>query len=352
MPTSLIAFFSSDAQELYKADVYRALALPVGSVLHFRYERKYIQSDLLSKLSSLKNAKGLIFFVSGNDLNLQPNQRNLQSHSIRLVTIKEIVEDQNLDSLHFYLELEAFADYSAHPGTSPDLLPPTTFVSQITVDDGPNKGWSDRVKRVAQFFPKLMFFTIQGVSQNGSPVLPSYNSHTRTSEYHVYEETAYQCEVTFFDPENRGTGLEVSTNNAAVQFVVPPNHRLGAQRDTTTFDIQTHTIPQNSLICFSHLTDRLGHYLGTPMPDAWRVELKWIVGRGRGRTIWFGLASSIAALGLILAKVATDDLSKIITQPFWPDIVQAAWPNLLAAVVALGLVGFSAGYLYEFFNKK
>ncbi len=37
-----IVFFSLDARDLYKADVYRALALPTGYALQFRYQRKYI----------------------------------------------------------------------------------------------------------------------------------------------------------------------------------------------------------------------------------------------------------------------------------------------------------------------
>ena len=44
MPSETIALFSSDARDLYKADVFRALALPAGYVLHFRYPQKYVRS--------------------------------------------------------------------------------------------------------------------------------------------------------------------------------------------------------------------------------------------------------------------------------------------------------------------
>ena len=57
-----ICAFSSDSRELYKADIYRALALPNDHVIHFRYKRKYVDDNLFEDLNSLRNKEVIIFF--------------------------------------------------------------------------------------------------------------------------------------------------------------------------------------------------------------------------------------------------------------------------------------------------
>jgi hypothetical protein len=104
-----VAFYSSDARDLYKADVYRALALPKGYVLQFRYLKKYIHPDLLANLSNLRGQAGLIFFVSGNNPPVPPTgagngqgrQPALGIHPIRHVTIRDIKIDDNTESILF-----------------------------------------------------------------------------------------------------------------------------------------------------------------------------------------------------------------------------------------------------------
>lgn len=337
MPRKTIALFSSDARELYKADIYRALALPSGYVLHFRYERLYIEPGLLARVFSLKGESATIFFVAGNNISIPPAERQVSLYSIREVTIKDIVNDLNIDSIHFYLELGDFVDATPHTATDHALLAPKTFVSEISVDDGPNKNWSQRVAAISAHFQDLMFFTIQAIKKDGHVQLPFYDSNTRSSEYRLNEESAYECAIAFLDPGTKPHGLEVANGNDAVQLIVPAKHRLGAGRDMTIFNLQTHTLPQKNIICFSHLQDS-----GATNREAWSIELKWKLTRGVRQAVIFGIASGVAAIGLAVGKLATDNLAGTNYGPL----------NWILGLVSVAFIGSAAGYLYEFFNKK
>jgi len=71
------AFFSSDARELYKIDIFRSLSLPNNHVIKLRYIEDYISDDILDKLSSIKNSEGILFFSSGNKLDEPKEKRKI-----------------------------------------------------------------------------------------------------------------------------------------------------------------------------------------------------------------------------------------------------------------------------------
>jgi len=343
MGRQLIAFFSSDARELYKVDVYRAAALPQGYVIHFRYERRYVHAGLLSQISKLKKSPGVIFFLAGNDLKEDANDRILTRHSLREVVIRDVVEDLTIDTFHFYLELGPFIDASPHSSTDASLLPPNAFVSEISVEEGPNKTWLHRVKELTPFFKSVTFFSVQAVSHGKKTLKPTYDQFSRSSEYSLAEESKFQCKLTWYDPDARDTGFSVTnTSSVLVDLAIPPNHRLGAQKDTAIFEVYTHSLAQKQASSLSYIQDRKAVMDGKEEPDAWRVELKWSVTRGKGKAILFGALSTAAACGLVLAKLATDNLGATTFGRI----------NYVLAAVAVPLIWVSAGWLYAFFNKK
>jgi hypothetical protein len=342
MSQPVIGFFSSDATELYKVDVYRAVALPTGYVIHFRYERQYVHPELLTRLSKLNGSNGIIFFVAGNDPNKNPSERTLSWYSVRRVIVRDVQENPTIDTFHFYLELGDFIDATPHSGTNKSLLPPYAFISELSVDEGPNKHWLDRVKQLAPFFRGVAFFTIQDVSHRDTRVAPVYDRYARASQYPLEEEETYQCTITWYNPEGRETGLSATNTNPAVDLAIPANHRLAAERDTRVFDLQTHSLAQKRLVATSYINDRAAQFNGQAAADAWRVEIKWTISRGWRKAILFGVLSAAAALGLGLAKLATDDLR---TASF-------DWHNVMVAAAALLFIGVAAGWLYDFFNKK
>lgn len=345
MPEPIVALFSSDARELYKADVYRAVALPAGYAIHFRYPRAIIHGSCLTKIDKLKNRKGVIFFVAGNDTNLPEDQRNITIHSVRYVTILDIDEDLEIAHYHFYLRLDEFADVTPHSGVDRDLLPIRTFVSEIPVKEGVNNKWIDRVKVLAPHFQGLAFLMVKGIWGSGKLLTPTYDRENRASRYNLSEESQYRCTLTWYNPGARDTGIHVeNSKDSIVELSVPEDHRFGVHEDSDRFKLHTHSLVYKTAETSTYIYDRKGHYNGVEEPKAWRIQLNWTVTRRRKRAVTFGALSALAAVGLLLAKAASDQVTSraaIFDWTFWA-----------LSLTALTCIWCSAGALYELFNKK
>jgi hypothetical protein len=344
MPSETIALFSSDARDLYKADVYRALALPKGYVLHFRYPQKYIQPEILMNLESVVNQHGVIFYVSGNDTSIAPDQRQLTLYSIRSVVIKDIVPDPNIGSVHFYLEMRNFADVTPHAGTNRSILPPTLFVSKISVEEGPNNEWINRVDAVRAHFTSLPFFLLESVRQGARHLSPAYSEPDKASSYHLHDESDYQVNIVTYDPTMGTTGLTVENGSTDITLAIPVGHRIGAQSDAQPYKLQTHSLPRQKVASYSRF---LGVNYATTAPPApggpdYRVMLEWTVQKKWTKVWQFGGLSILASLGLGLAKLATDDLATF----------KVSYINGLFALGAAACIGLAAALFYVVFNKK
>lgn len=155
MPPKILALFSSDARELYKADAYRVLALPSGYSIQLRYKRKYIDGATLAQIQQLQGRQGIVFFVSGNDTGKPEDARSLSLTSLRAFEVLEVAEDTKIETFNFYVKLGNFIDATPHSATSAQLLPPRAFVSELTVEEGPNNAWLNRVTSICSHFPNL-----------------------------------------------------------------------------------------------------------------------------------------------------------------------------------------------------
>ncbi|QEH36463.1 hypothetical protein OJF2_50270 [Aquisphaera giovannonii] len=339
MPDKILALFSSDSRELYMADAYRVLALPPGYSIQLRYRRKHIEGATLARITTLRGRRGIVFFVSGNkpDSGLE-----MRLTSLRRFEVADVQKDSNIGTFNFYIKLGDFADAAPLHETAAALLPPAAFVSELSVQEGPNNAWLDRVNAVAGFFPNLTFFLINGIYHGQKPVPPFFNADTRASEFHLDEESRYECRMTLHVPEVRPTGISTSNSSTVAQLNVPANHRVGAQNDTAVFEIQTQALQQRELACSTYLWDRCGEVGGKSEPEAWRIELRWRVRRGRAKAVLFGGLMAAAATGVAIAKYAADKIA----------VTPSSAKDWGLAVVGAVVIGVCAGWLYEFFNKK
>ena len=338
MTDKILALFSSDSRELYKADVYRVLALPPGYCLQLRYRRKHIDGAALAKINTLVGKQGIIFFVAGNDLSKPKHERTLTLTSLRAFEVVEILEDANIETFNFYVKLGKFADATPHPQTALNFRPTQAFVSELSVDHGPNGTWMNRVTAIAPHFPNITFLFVNGIYRGQKPVPSTFNKDSFASEFLLDEESRYKCRMTLHDPTVRPTGLSTFNTSTAAQLNVPADHRLGTQNESAIFEIQTNSLQQREVACSSYLWDRCGK----PEPEAWKVELRWRVRRGRAKAVMFGVLMAASAAGVAVAKVATDRLS---TTPI-------SMTNWALAILGGVIIAVYAGWLYEFFNKK
>jgi len=344
MPSETIALFSSDARDLYKADVFRALALPAGYILHFRYPQQYVQPELLINLASVVNQQGVIFYVSGNDTSIAPDKRQLTTYSIRSVVIRDVVIDPNIGSIHFYLEMGDFTDATPHAATDKAILPPTLFVSKISVDFGPNNKWINRVDAVKAHFADIPFFLLESVRQGSTRLSPTYSEPDKSSSYHLDDESDYQVHIITYDPTMGATGLTVENGSADVTLSIPTGHRIGAQSDAQPYKLQTHSLPRQKVSSYSRFLGVNYAVTAAPAPGRpdYRVMLEWTIKKKWTKVWQFGLLSVLAAVGLGLAKFATDDLSTF----------KGSYANVLFALGAAACIGLAASLLYVAFNKR
>jgi len=344
MSNETIALFSSDAENLYKADVYRALALPTGYILHFRYPQQFVQPELLTNLASVINQSGIILYVPGNDTSILPDERQLSWRSIRSVIIRDVEIEHHIGSVHFYLEMGDFSDATPHAATNRAILPPHLFVSKITVDLGPNKKWIDRVNAVKDHFRGLPFFLIESIRQGIKRISPTYSPPNKSSSYHLKDETDYQLNIIIYDPTKGAAGLKVENGSADVTLSIPAEHCIGAESDARTYRIQTHSLPRQKASSYSRLTGV--NYAAVEVPAPGHpdncITIEWTITKRWTKAWLFALLSVLASVGLGLAKFATDDLSRF----------SGSYANVLFAMGAATCIGLSAGLLYVAFNKK
>ena len=343
MSKKVFAFFSSDAREKYKSDIFRTLALPHKYVIHFRYQTKYIQPKLLSNLNTLLNKEGVIFYANGNDTNKDKDKREITFLSIRNVIIKDIYRDDTLDLVNFYLELSDFVDCKFIENTPKELVTPNFSVSEIEIDSGQKNKWGERVNLLQNYLKNTLYYFINSVRQGNTELEPKYSKLAKESFYELNDESDYQIYFSVFDPSNGEYGLEVKNSGDTFDIDIPYEHKVAAPRDTELFVLHTHTLQvlSKSEVTTYSIRSSSPTVAPTPMIDL-SVKLHWKIIKKFWNIVLFGIFSIIAAIGLALAALASTDLSK----------TSFTMLNIALAVISALLIGFAASLLFWMFNKQ
>lgn len=201
----VICAFSSDSRELYKADIYRALALPEGHILHFRYERKYVDDDLLERLTAEGIQRIAIFYTHGNQPDGHHNK--LIHTSIRwaqLVGCPELSEDT--DVFHVYMKLGGFCDLTIDSSNVSEKQPPTNFFSILDCSElNDAETWHSRVERIKDFFPNISFFQLKGIYKAkivGSDKKQNlkYKNNEKSCHYDLHQGKNYLLKLSLGNP--------------------------------------------------------------------------------------------------------------------------------------------------------
>jgi hypothetical protein len=149
-----------------------------------------------------------------------------------------------------------FSDSSHHSGTSPDLLPPNFWASRIPLQDSPSKSWINRVKAIESLLGSRLYFNVASVTRDGKPLKPVYSTHDKASRFELKDEVGYQVELSFYDPRDGQSGLAVHGSSEDVVLNIPATHKVGAERDTKTYELHTHTLSKRRLVAYSELKER------------------------------------------------------------------------------------------------
>lgn len=328
----IICAFSSDYRELYKADIYRAMSLPEGAILHFRYRKKYVDSNLIAANPELIGRRVAIFFVHGNK---DDGSTNVARTSVRYATISKHEISFDTDVFHVYLKLAEFCNLTIDSGNSAEKLPSNRFFSELecTPEAGGNS-WMERVGEVSQLLPSLLYFQIKGISDEGNAECRlKYTEDGRSCHYTLTGGKRYVLKLAVANPRG-GTEsvlLEESSKSISINSINPLES--SALVDDAFIPLIVHNLQvlsQPALLSFKPTMD-----LKDRSDYSTNIELK--LHTGWVRPILFGLFS-LVALGAAMA-----------VQPVNPSYVTASLTKMLICGLAFWA---ASGALYFWFNKK
>ncbi|MCK5581069.1 MAG: hypothetical protein KAJ18_07320 [Candidatus Omnitrophica bacterium] len=289
----LIGFFSSDARPLYIEDIYRAMALPEKSIIHFRYNQKYVQDDIVSDSSKYVNREGIIFFTTGNDLEKTPEDREIKHHSIRKVRIKSIYKSEDTRYFHFLLEL---GDYYDCEITNTEQ---NKFAAFVSVKEGINHCWIDRVKAIESYFEDILFFKYEILSKNEKKKLfPKYSKSYKDTIYQLNDESDYKILFSFYDKKNGDSKLNIN-DSEYIDIHYKECSKIGALIDDRYFNLSTRTIHQrkkNEIL-------KISPSLPKNSKLSYEVVTRFEITKSYKKAIFYGFLSSFLFISIVLSQV-------------------------------------------------
>lgn len=330
---NLIGFFSSDARPLYKEDIYRTLALPGNSIIHFRYNQKYIQNDIVRNYKEHIGKLGVIFFVTGNDLTKEEKDRNIEYHSIRKVTTKDILISKDTGYFHFYLELNDFIDCDL------SINNPDKFVTRIAINEGIKHSWLERVEAVKDHFDDILFFKYELFSKNNKLISPIYSKLNNDAIFHIDDEKEYKLSFSFYDKLQGKSSLNIEDSNCMDVYYKECSN-IGTLIDNRSFKLMTHIVSQNK----TPSVLRISPDPSDNIKDGLKYEVVsfFEIHKRRFNTIIFGVISSFVFIAIILTQIIGVHIKS--GKPLCEIIC--------LCVAAVILFGFSVSLLFHRFNKK
>lgn len=324
-----LVFLSSDSHPLYKADIFRCLALPDCYTIQFRYPRHLVLPEIASNPSAIIDAFGVIVFVDGNDQTVAPEARRLTFHPIRFCTVKDAVFDVHTRQLLVILQLHQFVNCNV----SVTEHPPRFFATRGIISSYQASDWLDCANRVKKSYADTVFFRLNRVLLDTERVSPSYLKDFQMSRFELDEETDYSLECLYYDPSARGDApLSMQCDSPLIQLSNTFVAGAGADLDKRYIHLKTGLLKSRSdraFITFS--TSR-----AQPPVDHNDLQILWEIRRKKWKDLLFPLCVLLGALGLGMVQIGTKS---------------PGWSAAILLLLGASFVATSAGLLYRHFNK-
>lgn len=306
---------SSGASPQYRHDILRALALPKGAQLQFRYDLKWIAQavkDQLSKGKLNQPADALIAFIDQRDKTRIPELvpcrfaeiTEAQTHGTTvslILTVGDFARSDNLAS--FNAEVQ-----SASGGALPKWQSNNHIVgaywlelanSPLNVSVSSKLGdWELIIRDIenhAEFATEKTFYTILGVRQLGSSkdILP------KTGTFSLKPRKDYECSIYNFHPKTAPTGTILNfscPSKSLIRFTTSASLTVDSRYDLKRVRFNTgRPIRAEQTIISIHR-----HESGQSGNGTWDFDLPLQVGGSFIPTLYYGLA-----LGVLLATPQT-----------------------------------------------
>lgn len=336
---------SSGTRPRYRQDILRAIAMPKGAQLQFRYDRRWIASDVLASLSSTKGQPALIAYVDQADPTKVP-----EVVPCRYASIKDVVEHGSTVSILFSLEEFAFAQDSIAfnrglQTQSANTLPswqsdnslkgaywlklssdPQQVIQSKKLDD-----WESIVTQLAErsdFKEENNFYVIEGMYPAGKEKKDDFQPHG----YELIPEKEYEIRTYHFHPKTnpKGSKIRFDSANDSVKFISSRVLHLDSRYDLKRVRLRAAKTQKEEASLIS-LT-RVQTSPNGDESEEWDFDLPLHI---KG-SYWPTLAIGVFVGILLAAPQVTAALSNsnLPSESRWVIIIVSVIANLVAAIFA------------------
>jgi hypothetical protein len=325
-----ILFFSSDATQLYQADIFRCLAAPDCFTIQFRYTKMRVQPEIWRDSKKIQGRPGIVIFVAGNDQKLQVEERKLQFYPIRFCTVKDAFFDPDTEQMIVILALGLFIDckFDANEG------PPKYWLTLGREADHSALSWVASVRRLQSHFPNVVFFRLKAVLAKSEVVHPRYLEDYRISCFDLEEEGDYSIECLYYDPAGKGLlPISIKSDSDRIQFSNTFAFGAGADLDRRPLHVKTGLLTSRSARAFTTFSCSSNDCSDDPN----YLQVLWRINRYKWKDWGFALCVLPAAVGLGLVQLGSK--------------ADHGWYWISLALLGALFVAASGGLLYRYFNK-
>lgn len=328
--------FSSDSRELYRADIYRVLALPKNYIVHFRYKKQYVENQLLTDTSGLRGQRVAVFYTCGNKLD--SDEPAFKHFSIRWATITTAEFSEETEVFHIYMKLGDFCNVHINTNDSNEGKPPTEFFTMLSCTESDvEKNWQSRILAIKDFFPDITFFHLKAIRNGWGSKHIYYNYDKKSCHYNLAHGEKYILELAVANPNVSDTKIEISDSSEEITINCINPFESSIQFDDHDIPISVKTLQvfkQTSLLEFKPTEQKGDSYI---VKGEYSTNIELNLTLSLKRPLVFGLFSTMAFWAVMLAK---------------PISSSAIWPSDWKLVCATVLFYFSSSSLFFWFNKR
>ncbi|MGV0830713.1 hypothetical protein ACTS9D_00640 [Empedobacter brevis] len=221
---------SSNARELYKADIYRVLAKPNKSIEHFRYQNKWIEtsdSDAITKEKLIGSEVIIVFKIVENS----------EYIPIRKAIIKDFEFDNETEIYHYYFELQNFCEIENLAEIKIDenkfFLKKTNIVIKDVI-------WKNIIEKVKLHFNDKIFYKVDKlVSSSNKEVKLKYNSINHSYTYPLTQGKDYSLFMSIANPNNAKSNLTIESSTTDLNIILSSDYSVTVPYDKIKIPITT-----------------------------------------------------------------------------------------------------------------
>jgi hypothetical protein len=269
----MLLLFSSGARPRYRDDIVRALALPRGAELQFRYERAIVSDSLLARFqgNELRDENGLISYLWIN-----PTLREVKFVPCRFVSVlsSEVVGTSHIIRLEMH-EFAALDEPTLRASLGPEdlqLIPswpdgnssPTHLAGKFLFEAHVSNltgsynlaAFETVVSALAKFEHfkdhKTVFYTVRGIVDLDAKVSehwPGSFVQPRRTVYHLAAGNRYEIEVYCFSPiqvvysDIDTSVIHLNSESEEIEFSSVKSHQVDSEYDIKRFRFFTASRP-------------------------------------------------------------------------------------------------------------